>query len=197
MFRATLRRLASTAEISSTSSTCAGSAPAAELLPPLPLYRRLLRAHRKVLPRELRVMGDEYVKAEFRRTRTADNPLHIVGFLGEWKKYLDFHEAQLPSASASEAESPAEQAARETAAWQRVKLAAKVDEGLLEQLSADQIGQLYELYGATKDVFLSPEEAKAKLEAEGLVEEGIPAGETLPDLEMAAREMERRNREGR
>lgn len=33
-----------------------------QLLPSIPLYRRLLRVHRKVLPIEMRVMGDEYVK---------------------------------------------------------------------------------------------------------------------------------------
>lgn len=73
-----------------------------QLLPPLVLYRRLLRCHRKNLPIEMRVLGlylpflslmlqlnltvpsgDDYVKAEFRRTRKTDNPVHIIGFLGE------------------------------------------------------------------------------------------------------------------
>lgn len=48
------------------------------LLPPIPLYRRLLRAHRKYLPREMRLMGDEYVKSEFRAHRDTENPVHIV-----------------------------------------------------------------------------------------------------------------------
>ena len=48
------------------------------LLPPIPLYRRLLRGHRKHLPHQMRVLGDEYVKSEFRAHRTADNPMHIV-----------------------------------------------------------------------------------------------------------------------
>jgi hypothetical protein len=48
------------------------------LLPPIPLYRRLLRAHRKCLPREMRLLGDEYVKSEFRAHRNVDNPVHIV-----------------------------------------------------------------------------------------------------------------------
>lgn len=26
---------------------------------------------------------------EFRRHKTADNPLHIIGFLSQWKHYLD------------------------------------------------------------------------------------------------------------
>ena len=73
------------------------------LLPPLVLYKRLLRAHKKHLPVEMKVLGkylamcvpirrrlinlqssgDDYVKAEFRRTKTTDNPLHIMGFLSE------------------------------------------------------------------------------------------------------------------
>lgn len=48
------------------------------LLPPIPLYRRLLRGHRKHLPREMRLLGDEYVKAEFRAHRQVDNPAHLV-----------------------------------------------------------------------------------------------------------------------
>jgi hypothetical protein len=52
-------------------------APAA-LLPPIPLYRRLLRSHRKRLGVEERVLGDMYVKAEFRAHRDVDNPVQIV-----------------------------------------------------------------------------------------------------------------------
>ena len=48
------------------------------LLPPMPLYRRLLRAHRKHLPSEMRLLGDEYIKAEFRAHRDVDNPAHLV-----------------------------------------------------------------------------------------------------------------------
>ena len=48
------------------------------LLPPIPLYRRLLRAHRKHLPTDMRVLGDEYIKAEFRAHRKVDNPAHLV-----------------------------------------------------------------------------------------------------------------------
>lgn len=48
------------------------------MLPPLVLYRRLLRAHRKFLPSEMRLLGDEYVKAEFRAHRSVDNPAHLV-----------------------------------------------------------------------------------------------------------------------
>lgn len=79
------------------------------LLPPIPLYRRILRTHRKHLPQQMRLLGDEYVKSEFRAHRNIDNPVHIVscdhslvipyvvswltidslqiGFLTEWQMY--------------------------------------------------------------------------------------------------------------
>lgn len=47
------------------------------LLPPIPLYRRLLRMHRK-LPLEQRLLGDMYVKAEFNAHKDIDNPVQIV-----------------------------------------------------------------------------------------------------------------------
>jgi Complex1_LYR-like len=62
--------------------------PNLQVLPPLPLYRRLLRAHRKYLPAAARVIGDEYVKAEFRRTKDTENPVHIIGFLAQWQVIL-------------------------------------------------------------------------------------------------------------
>lgn len=51
------------------------------LLPPIPLYRRLFRAHRKFLPKESRVLGDEYIKKEFRQHQNIENPMHIVRLL--------------------------------------------------------------------------------------------------------------------
>lgn len=65
---------------SATSASRSGGALRPEpmaLLPPIPLYRRLLRAHRR-LPPEMRLLGDNYVKAEFRAHRTVDNPAHLV-----------------------------------------------------------------------------------------------------------------------
>ena len=58
------------------------------LLAPIPLYRALLRAHRRLLP-EMRSLGDDYVKAEFRRHKDVTNPLYVVGFCSQWKMYLD------------------------------------------------------------------------------------------------------------
>lgn len=54
------------------------------LLPPIPLYRRILRAHRRQLEPEMRVLGDSYVKSEFRAHKTAENPLHVVRCSSYW-----------------------------------------------------------------------------------------------------------------
>lgn len=52
------------------------------------------------------------------------------------------------------------------------------------QLSADQIGQLYELMQASKNVWMTQEELDAELQrrAEEEDADGIPSGERLPDL---------------
>jgi hypothetical protein len=50
------------------------------LLPPIPLYRRLLRGHRKYLPQDMRLLGDEYIKAEFRAHRNVENPVQLVSY---------------------------------------------------------------------------------------------------------------------
>ncbi|KAG5918217.1 hypothetical protein E4U42_006946 [Claviceps africana] len=95
------------------------------LLPPLSLYRRLLRAHRKHLPAEMRLLGDEYVKAEFRLHRGVDNPAHLIGFLTEWQLYAQKIEGD---------------------AW----VGDKVDEAKLQKMSDEQIQQLYDLMQAIK-----------------------------------------------
>ncbi|KIP08023.1 hypothetical protein PHLGIDRAFT_104900 [Phlebiopsis gigantea 11061_1 CR5-6] len=102
----------------------------AALLPPLPLYRNILRAHRR-LPVDMRSLGDIYVKSEFRSHRRVDNPIHVIGFLSEWKLYLD----QLPADPS------------------QPFTGRKLDPTLLERMSAEQIGQLYELMHATKDLW--------------------------------------------
>lgn len=78
------RRLASTLAPNATTTSNNPLAPrraaGLNLLPPIPLYRRLLRAHRKHLPAEMRVLGDEYVRHEFRAHRGVENPVHLVCF---------------------------------------------------------------------------------------------------------------------
>ncbi|KZV65407.1 ACN9-domain-containing protein, partial [Peniophora sp. CONT] len=130
--RPTLIRLAE----SVTSRPLNLQAQSATLLPPLPLYRSILRAHRH-LPEEMRGMGDDYVKAEFRRHVKVDNPVWIIGFLSQWKVYLD----SLPDA--------------EGGLSFRGK---RLDPTKFEKLSQEQLGQLYELMHATKDIWKSPAE---------------------------------------
>ncbi|KAK6206063.1 hypothetical protein LQW54_007898 [Pestalotiopsis sp. IQ-011] len=118
----TLRLLA---QASSAGSTNAGLRPALALLPPIPLYRRLFRAHRRHLPREMRLLGDEYIRAEFRSHRETENPAHIIGFLTEWQLYAQKIEGD---------------------AWQ----GEKVDPAKIEKMSDQQMGQLYELMQAIR-----------------------------------------------
>jgi len=126
MFRLTTTRLAE----SVTKVPLTLQQASASLLPPIPLYRSLLRAHRS-LPEDMRSLGDDYVKSEFRRHQKIDNPLHIMGFLSQWKMYLD----ELPSGPHQEFKG------------------RKLDPTVLEKMSAEQLGQLYELMHATKDVW--------------------------------------------
>ncbi|MCJ1336313.1 acetate non-utilizing protein 9 [Bachmanniomyces sp. S44760] len=97
------------------------------LLPPIPLYRRLLRTHRKFLPKQMRLLGDEYVKSEFRAHRNVENPVHIawvkIGFLTEWQMYAQKIEGD---------------------SW----LGEKLDSGKIDKMSDQQLGQLYELMQA-------------------------------------------------
>ncbi|KAL4768770.1 hypothetical protein BDW60DRAFT_225479 [Aspergillus nidulans var. acristatus] len=90
------------------------------LLPPIPLYRRILRVHRKKLDPEMRILGDSYVKSEFRAHRGTENPLHIIGFLTEWQLYAQKLEGD---------------------SW----IGEKLDQGKLDKMSDQQLGQLYEL----------------------------------------------------
>ncbi|KAM3507508.1 hypothetical protein MY11210_007121 [Beauveria gryllotalpidicola] len=111
----------SLARLAKAASTHKGFRPSPmALLPPIPLYRRLLRAHRKFLRAEMRVLGDEYIKAEFRAHRKVDNPAHLIGFLTEWQMYAQKIEGD---------------------SW----IGDKIDEGKLAKLSDEQVYQLYDL----------------------------------------------------
>ncbi|KAL7563621.1 hypothetical protein ACA910_013361 [Epithemia clementina (nom. ined.)] len=95
------------------------------------LYRSILRAHRQYLPMEMRVLGDSYVKTEFRlhttqgpakkadatttgttaATTATTTPEQLATFCREWEKYLNHivttgqelkaHSAHLSSSSSS------------------------------------------------------------------------------------------------
>lgn len=97
------------------------------LLPPLDLYRKILRAHQSKIPAELRSLGDQYVKAEFKAHKNIDNPLHIVGFLAQWQDYLKSIDG---------------------GDW----MDGKLTKNQLDKMSPEQIGQLYELMKEAKTV---------------------------------------------
>ncbi|EJD52027.1 ACN9-domain-containing protein [Auricularia subglabra TFB-10046 SS5] len=99
------------------------------LLPPIPLARAILRAHRR-LPLEMRSLGDTYFKAEFRRHREVTNPVHIMGFLAQWKLYLD----DLHSFEGGFRGKP-------------------LDRTALEKMTPDQVAQLYELMRSTQKIY--------------------------------------------
>ncbi|KAK8168441.1 putative ACN9 family domain-containing protein [Phyllosticta citrichinensis] len=90
------------------------------LLPPVPLYRRILRAHRNKLDTQMRLLGDEYVKSEFHAHKSVENPMHIIGFLTEWQMYAQQLEGD---------------------AWR----GEKMDKSKIDKMNDQQIGQLYEL----------------------------------------------------
>ncbi|KAK0293571.1 hypothetical protein LTR35_000175 [Friedmanniomyces endolithicus] len=111
--------------------------PPPALLPPIPLYRRLLRSHRKHLTPELRVLGDEYVKSEFRAHRDTENPVHIVGFLSEWQRYAQMIEGD---------------------SWR----GEKMDKTKVDKMSDEQIAQMYELMQAIRERELAENDPEYK-----------------------------------
>ncbi|KAK0858911.1 hypothetical protein LTS02_009614 [Friedmanniomyces endolithicus] len=111
--------------------------PPPALLPPIPLYRRLLRSHRKHLTPELRVLGDEYVKSEFRAHRDTENPVHIVGFLSEWQRYAQMIEGD---------------------SWR----GEKMDKTKVDKMSGEQIAQMYELMQAIREGELAENDPEYK-----------------------------------
>jgi hypothetical protein len=108
------------------------------LLPPIPLYRRLLRSHRKYLPHDMRLLGDEYIKSEFRAHRKVDNPMHIIGFLTEWQMYAQQIEGEN---------------------WR----GEKMDKAKVDKMSDEQVAQMYELMISIREKEL--EEGREEVEA--------------------------------
>ncbi|KAG9320545.1 hypothetical protein KVV02_002753 [Mortierella alpina] len=170
------------------------------LIPPLVLYRQILRAHR-VLPSQFRILGDGYVKSEFHRHKDVDNPLYIVGFLEQWTEYLNHLHSSSPtkpqqqqqehssaashsiansasSSSTSSRSTPpplsdasAQDAAREATLQQIVAQAKpfgkKLDPALLDKMTDQQLGQLFELRKEAKGLQSKDELAElAKEEAQ-------------------------------
>lgn len=122
----------------------------------------------------MRSLGDTYVKegepilfamiggcdpsecfcAEFRRHQKIDNPLHIIGFLSQWKVYLD----ELPTGPEAQhfKGKKLDMTMLEKVCALLLRLGAFYDLiplSFIHQMSSEQLGQLYELMQATKDVW--------------------------------------------
>ena len=54
----------------------------------LVLFRSILRAHKNRLPQELRKLGNDYVRNEFKAHKSAKEE-HLVPFFREWDAYLE------------------------------------------------------------------------------------------------------------
>ncbi len=52
------------------------------------LFRHILKLHR-LLPSEMRTLGDNYVKTEFRLHRKAQDPQVLEVFYSEWAQYSE------------------------------------------------------------------------------------------------------------
>ncbi|KAJ1428994.1 hypothetical protein B484DRAFT_348368 [Ochromonadaceae sp. CCMP2298] len=54
----------------------------------LGLYRNILKFHKDRLPLEMRKLGDEYVRNEFRLHKSTTKPEQLRDFFGAWDNYL-------------------------------------------------------------------------------------------------------------
>ena len=97
---------------------------------------------------------------EFRRHRETSNKVHIIGFLSQWKVYLD----QLPSGpdggKAFRGKPLDPTTLEKVRALQIPSYPPSLRLSLPPKMSAEQLGQLYEVMHVTKDVWrpVSPEQ---------------------------------------
>ncbi|KAF4080611.1 hypothetical protein AMELA_G00173420 [Ameiurus melas] len=91
------------------------------------LYKRILMLHR-FMPIDLKALGDQYVKDEFRRHKSAP-PEQAQHFMKEWEAYRDTLQTQV----------------LEAAGRGKMAFGADLSEQKLRDFQDDQMGQLYEL----------------------------------------------------
>ncbi|KAH8355891.1 hypothetical protein KR200_001042 [Drosophila serrata] len=95
------------------------------------LYKTILRLHRG-MPAELRALGDNYVRDEFRR-HIKCNPMEAQLFMTEWARYASTITQQLGLRGKPKGE-----------------LGEEMDPKAVEMLKDDQVVQLYELMLAAR-----------------------------------------------
>nr|Q5XIY4.1 RecName: Full=Succinate dehydrogenase assembly factor 3, mitochondrial; Short=SDH assembly factor 3; Short=SDHAF3; Flags: Precursor [Danio rerio]AAH83535.1 Zgc:92826 protein [Danio rerio] len=91
------------------------------------LYKKILVLHR-FLPIDLRALGDQYVKDEFRRHKTSSDE-EAKHFMVEWQNYKDTLQTQVLEAMGNK----------------KLVFGADLSEDKLKHFQDEQIGQLYEL----------------------------------------------------
>ncbi|XP_045106643.1 succinate dehydrogenase assembly factor 3, mitochondrial-like [Portunus trituberculatus] len=102
------------------------------------LYKTILKLHRG-LPLELRALGDQYTKDEFRRHKEASTE-QSQAFMVEWTNYAITVAKQLGVRGAHTAKT----------------LGRPLSEGDLNQFSDEQVHQLFELYEAASNPAEAP-----------------------------------------
>ncbi|ORX43474.1 ACN9-domain-containing protein [Hesseltinella vesiculosa] len=93
----------------------------------------------------MRAFGDDYVKSEFHRHKTSDNPVHIVGFITQWQDYLDLLSEQ------TQVQADNKDASSLFTNIPDNGMGKKLNEGHLDKMSDEQLGQLYELRTKLQD----------------------------------------------
>nr|XP_033786958.1 succinate dehydrogenase assembly factor 3, mitochondrial isoform X5 [Geotrypetes seraphini]XP_033786959.1 succinate dehydrogenase assembly factor 3, mitochondrial isoform X5 [Geotrypetes seraphini]XP_033786961.1 succinate dehydrogenase assembly factor 3, mitochondrial isoform X5 [Geotrypetes seraphini]XP_033786962.1 succinate dehydrogenase assembly factor 3, mitochondrial isoform X5 [Geotrypetes seraphini]XP_033786963.1 succinate dehydrogenase assembly factor 3, mitochondrial isoform X5 [Geo len=93
------------------------------------LYKKILRLH-KILPLDLKVLGDQYVKDEFKRHKTV-NPTEAQRFLEEWEAYA----LVLLQQTSESIQNPS----------QKTSYGIGLTKENINDFRQEQIGQLYEL----------------------------------------------------
>ncbi|XP_026762135.1 succinate dehydrogenase assembly factor 3, mitochondrial [Galleria mellonella] len=97
------------------------------------LYKLIFRVHR-ALPPELRILGDNYARDEFKRHKDC-NPEEARIFLSEWTDYAINLAKQMK---------PLQQAKRKT-------VGKYLDPQMLDYMTDEQLVQLYELHKAASE----------------------------------------------
>ncbi|KAF9948989.1 acetate non-utilizing protein 9 [Mortierella alpina] len=145
------------------------------LVPPLVLYRQILRAHR-VLPSQFRILGDGYVKSEFHRHKdqnqsqqqqhsssTSSSP-SIANNNAAVSRSTPLSP---PPQDASAQDDAAREATLQQIVAQAKPFGKKLDPALLDKMTDQQLGQLFELRKEAKGLQSQDELAElAKEEAQ-------------------------------
>ena len=100
---------------------------------PLQLYRRILRIHR-LLPTNIRYVGDKYVAQEFRQHKYVKEAKYLNQFFQQWNSYLGQLEGQITMSQITTEK----------------KFGTKLSESIIRKLDDDKATQLLDLYNATR-----------------------------------------------